>query len=221
MSYTKDIVVVGTSAGGVQALQQLVRGLPPDLQASVFVVLHLPASAPSRLAEILQRQTRIPVSQAQDGERFRRGRVYVARPDYHLVLERETMHLSRGPRENRHRPSIDALFRSAAYAHGGRVIGVILTGELDDGTAGLWAIEQRHGTAVVQNPNDSESPSMPRSALQYVETEHVVPLGAIAALIQRLSEETWSGSALPPEVELEVEARIAKAGRGLQAAVSR
>lgn len=161
------------------------------------------------------------MSQAQDGERFRRGRVYVARPDYHLVLERETMHLSRGPRENRHRPSIDALFRSAAYAHGGRVIGVILTGELDDGTAGLWAIEQRHGTAVVQNPNDSESPSMPRSALQYVETEHVVPLGAIAALIQRLSEETWSGSALPPEVELEVEARIAKAGRGLQAAVSR
>jgi two-component system chemotaxis response regulator CheB len=185
----KDVIVIGASAGGVEALRTLVRGLPKALDAAVFVVLHMPASGPSRLAEILQRCSALPVVRARDGETIRRGHVYVARPDYHLTLEEETMRLTRGPRENRHRPAIDALFRSAAYTHGGRVIGVVLTGELDDGTAGLWSIEQRGGTAVVQDPEDAESPSMPRNALQYVRTEHVLPVALMGARLAKLTLE--------------------------------
>jgi two-component system, chemotaxis family, protein-glutamate methylesterase/glutaminase len=219
MEKTRNIIVIGASAGGVEALQELVQGLPQDLDASMFIVLHLSPSAPSRLAEILQRRSALPVSQASDGEVFRRGHIYIARPDYHLVLEKEKIHLSRGPRENRHRPAIDALFRSAAYSHGARVIGVVLTGELDDGTAGLWSVKQRGGTAVVQDPADAQSPSMPRSALKYVAAEHVLPLKGIPSLLTRLTRELPNPEQPPIGKELEIEARISMEGRALQLGV--
>src|SRR3954470_14439445 len=120
----KDLVVVGASAGGLAALQELVAGLPADCPLAIFIVQHLGASDRSYLAEILQRRSALPVTQAEDGQPFRQGHIYVARPDYHLLLEEKTLRLARGPKENRSRPSVDTLFRSAAHAHGPRVTGV-------------------------------------------------------------------------------------------------
>jgi two-component system chemotaxis response regulator CheB len=220
MAANRDIVVVGASSGGVRALEELVGGLPPALDAAVFVVLHLSPSSPSYMAEILQRRSKLPVAQARDGEAVRRGRIYLARPDYHLVLEGTNIRLPRGPRENRHRPAIDALFRSAAYAYAGRVIGVLLTGELDDGTAGLWTIKRRGGTVIVQDPNDAHAPAMPRNALEYVEADHVLPLDEIAAEIARTSRAPMKATPSGLDMrEIEVENRIAMEGRGLQAGV--
>jgi two-component system chemotaxis response regulator CheB len=222
MSVTRDIIVVGASAGGVPALEKLVGGLPPDFQATMFIVLHLSASSPSHLAEILQRRTKIPVAQARHGDSIRPGHIYVARPDYHLVLDDSKIELPRGPRENRHRPAIDALFRSAAQRYGARVIAVLLTGELDDGTAGLWAVKNQGGTAIVQDPDDAQSPSMPRNALQYVEADHVLPIGEIAAMVDKLTRQSTGTAAEaggPDGRELELETRIAMEGRALQAGV--
>jgi two-component system, chemotaxis family, protein-glutamate methylesterase/glutaminase len=220
MAATKDIIVVGTSAGGVAALETLVKGLPSDIEAAIFVVLHLSPSSPSHLAEILQRRTKIPVAQARDGESIRRGRIYLARPDYHLMLERDRIRLPRGPRENRHRPAIDALFRSAAYTYSSRVIGVLLTGELDDGTAGLWTVKSRGGTVVVQDPAEAQSPSMPRNALQYVDPDHLLRIGDIAPAITKVTREL--ANAVGPDLndkEVALETRIAMEGRALQAGV--
>jgi two-component system chemotaxis response regulator CheB len=142
------------------------------------------------LPDILQRCTPLPVLEAADGSPIRKGSIVVARPDYHLLLEHDKVRLTRGPKENRHRPAIDSLFRSATYSHTSRVIGVVLTGALDDGTAGLWSIKDRGGTAIVQEPADAAFPAMPESALKYVPADHVVPLAAMGALIHRLSLET-------------------------------
>jgi two-component system chemotaxis response regulator CheB len=215
----KDIVVVGASAGGVVALQRLLETLPEDFGAAVFIVLHMSPSSPSLLPEILQRCTKLPVTQAVDGEPIRRGTIAVARPDYHLVLEHESTRLTRGPKENRSRPAIDALFRSAAYSHGTSVLGVILTGALDDGTAGLWSIKDRGGTAIIQDPSEADSPSMPDSAIKYVGADHVVRLAEMGALLHRLSREPAAPGEKPVSKELEVENTITKEGRGLQAGV--
>lgn len=141
----RDIIVVGASTGGVEALAQLASGLPDDLPAAVFAVPHLSSQAPSHLPQILARSGPLPAAHPRDGEPLCHGRIYVARPDFHLMLERGRVRVVRGPRENRHRPAIDPLFRTAALAYGPRVIGVILTGALDDGTAGLYAVKQRGG----------------------------------------------------------------------------
>jgi two-component system chemotaxis response regulator CheB len=200
-------------------LKELVKGLPGDLDASVFIVLHIGASDPSHLATILRSHSILPVTQAEDGESVRRGHVYVARPDYHLILEAKTVHLARGPRENRCRPAIDALFRSAAYVHGSRTIGVVLSGTLDDGTAGLWWIKKRGGVTVVQDPSDAEFPSMPQNALRHVAADHVLPSASIGRLLGRLSEQAARSEEEPASQELEVEAVITKEGRALQAGV--
>src|SRR5262245_55839289 len=142
---TRDIIVVGASAGGVEALSRLVAGLPADLPAAVFVVLHIPAGTPSLLADILSRDGLLPASQARDGEPIRTGRIYVAPPDFHMQLRDGHVELKRGPRENHVRPAIDPLFRSAARSHGRRVIAVVLTGHLYDGTAGLMAVRSTGG----------------------------------------------------------------------------
>lgn len=175
-----DLIVVGASAGGVEALTYLVQHLPTDLNASVMVVLHVYSQSPPVLAQILNSAGKLPASTAQDGEAIEKGRIYVAPPDYHLRLKPGYLQLTKGPRENHHRPAIDPLFRSAARAYKKRVIGVILTGMLDDGTAGLMAVKMQGGVAIVQDPDDAMYSGMPRSALENVENiDYILPLSEI------------------------------------------
>lgn len=178
-----DIIVVGASAGGIEALSQLVARLPADLPAAVFVVVHVPAYSTSVLPRIFNRHGPLPAAHAAASEPIRPGRIYVAPPDHHMVLRKGWVHLTRGPRENGHRPSVDPLFRSAALAYGPRVIGVVLSGSLDDGTAGLAAVKDQGGLAVVQSPEEAIYPSMPRSAMLTVKVDHVLPVAGIAELL--------------------------------------
>ncbi|HEX3867748.1 MAG TPA: chemotaxis protein CheB [Gemmatimonadaceae bacterium] len=189
---TRDIIVIGASAGGVEALQRLVSGLPADLPAAVFVTVHFPPSGTSVLPRILSRVAHLTVLPASDGERIIHGRVYVAPPDHHLLLSPRGVRIVHGPKEHGHRPAIDAMFRSAAIAFGPRVIGVILTGNLDDGTSGLRAIKRAGGAAVVQDPGDANFPSMPQSAIENVEIDRVVPIKAMATTILGLIGEPIS-----------------------------
>lgn len=182
-----DIIVVGASSGGVDALPRLIGSLPADLPASVFVVLHIPAQGRDLLPEIMRRTASLSVAHGVDGESVRQGHVYVAPPDHHLQVDGTRVRLSRGPRENFHRPSIDALFRSAAECYGPRVAGVVLTGNLDDGTAGLHAVKSGKGIAIVQDPKDALVPAMPQSALRNVKVNHCVPLTEIGPLLVRLA----------------------------------
>ncbi len=174
------IIVVGASAGGVEAVQNLVAGLPAGLPAAILVVVHMSPRASGRLPHILSRSGRLPAVEAQDGEKIQPSRIYVARPDHHLLVTPEgRLVLSRSPRENHTRPAIDPLFRSAASAFGTRVIGVLLTGVLDDGTLGMRAIKNAGGTAIVQDPADAMYPEMPRRAIEAVAVDGVLPLAAI------------------------------------------
>jgi two-component system, chemotaxis family, protein-glutamate methylesterase/glutaminase len=183
----KAIIVIGASAGGVEALQKLVKGLPPSLPASIFVVLHIAAHSPSRLPQILSRASKLSATFPQDYETIKTGHLYIAPPDHHMLLEKDTIRVVRGPKENRHRPAIDPLFRSAAQVFKQRVVGVVLTGALDDGTAGLSSIKQEGGISVVQDPDDALYSSMPQSALDHVPIDYVLPLAAIPDLLIRLA----------------------------------
>jgi two-component system chemotaxis response regulator CheB len=208
---TRDIIVIGASAGGVQALYKLVGALPPDLPAAVFIVLHVPAHAPSLLPEILARDSHLTVAHAIDGERIKHGKIYVAPPDRHLLIEDSHVKLVHGPKENRHRPSIDTLFRSAARWAGSRVIGTVLTGARDDGTAGMRAIKQRRGIAIVQDPHEARFPSMPLSVLQGVRVDYSVPLDEIPPLLDKLSRQAADEEGrYPVPDEIEIESRIAE-----------
>jgi two-component system chemotaxis response regulator CheB len=182
----RDLIVIGASAGGVQALQELVSQLPPELPASVLVVLHLMSAGTSVLDSILGRAGDLPATQARDGERLERGHIYCAPPDFHMLLRGPQIHLSAGPRENGHRPAIDPLFRSAARAYGPRVIGVVLTGTLDDGTDGLRLIKESGGATVVQDPDDAAYRGMPESAIEFVGPDRVVPLAELGATLFEL-----------------------------------
>ena len=184
----RDIIAVGASAGGVAALEKLLSRVPADLPAAILITEHL-FDFKSMLVEVLSRKACLPVSFARHGQALERGHVYVAPPDHHLLLRNGSMELGRGPREGMQRPSINAMFRSAAAAYGDRVIGVVLTGLLDDGAAGLFEIRQRGGLAVVQNPSDAEYPSMPRAALTGVAVDHVVTLEEMPALLTTLTKE--------------------------------
>ncbi|UQN10179.1 chemotaxis protein CheB [Deinococcus sp. QL22] len=183
------LIVIGASAGGMQPLQQLAAALPADLPAAVCVVMHIPAYAPSALPEILMRAGALPASHAQHGEPILPGHLYCASPDHHLLVEEGRFSITKGPKENRVRPAIDTLFRSAAYSEGPNVIGVVLSGLLDDGTAGLWTIKHFGGISVVQDPADAEYPSMPQNALTQVDIDHVVTAQDLAALLIRLVTE--------------------------------
>jgi two-component system chemotaxis response regulator CheB len=183
----RDIIVIGGSAGGVEALRKLVSSLPPDLKAAVFIVEHIPAWPPSKLPEILSRAGSLPAVHARDGAAIQTGVIYIAPPDHHLIVRQDHVHLERGPKENRHRPAINPLFRSAALAYGPRVIGVILTGSMDDGTLGLWEVKRRGGIAIVQDPAEAPYPDMPRNALQNVEVDYSVPVDEISPLLSTLS----------------------------------
>src|SRR5262249_4152857 len=183
---TRDIIVVGAWAGGVEALSRLVAGLPANLPAAVFIVLHIPAGAPSLLADILTRDGLLPAAQAKHGETIRPGRIYVAPPDFHMLLRPGHIELTRGPRENHVRPAIDPLFRSVARAYGQRVVGVVLTGHLYDGTAGLMAIRGAGGVAVVQDPADALVGTMPQTARNFAGADYVLPLADISRTLVAL-----------------------------------
>lgn len=210
MPANRDLVVIGASKGGVAALRTLVGSLGADFPAAVLVVQHLSAEYPSQLAEILAREAKLPVGRAVDGEPIRPGRVYVAPPDHHLLVDDGVVRVSRGPKENRMRPSVDALFRSAAFVYGPRVVGVVLTGHLDDGTAGLYAIKDRGGVAVVQSPLDAEAPSMPQNALLYVEVDHVLPLAEIGPALARLVAEPVYAARGGDSQKIRIEAGVAR-----------
>ena len=199
----RDIVVIGASAGGVEALRALVRELPADLPAAIFVVMHMPPYAASQLPEILRRSGPLPADQARDGDLITPGRIWVAPPDRHLLVRRGRIELSRGPRENHVRPAIDPLFRSAARAYGPRVIGVVMSGALYDGTAGLLAIKSRGGIAIVQDPADAAVESMPRSAMRIVAVDHVLPAPAIAAKLSELARQPVRREEAAPMVDEE------------------
>jgi len=206
----RDVIVIGASAGGVEPLRSIVGDLRPDLHASVFVVLHLSNERPSSLAEILDRAGPLPVVNASDGAPIKPGKIYVAVPDHHLVLENGCMRVTHGPRENRHRPSVDVLFRSAAKSYGARVIGVVLSGSLDDGTAGLVAIKVRGGYAVIQDPSEAFSADMPRNAARYLEVDAVLPSTTIGDLLNDLvTQKVEAEQVSPPSPEMVEESRIA------------
>jgi two-component system, chemotaxis family, protein-glutamate methylesterase/glutaminase len=187
----RDLVVIGASAGGVEALKHVVQGFPPDLNAAVCVVLHIAPTSPSALASILERAGRLPCRRAEDGQPLQPGEIVVAPPDRHLAVEDGRVRLTVGPRENGHRPAVDVLFRSAAAARQERVVGVVLSGTRDDGAAGLAVIKANGGAAVVQNPADAMYPGMPISALASVAVDAIVPadrMGETIATIVRGEE---------------------------------
>jgi two-component system chemotaxis response regulator CheB len=183
----RDIIVVGASAGGASALQQLLATLPADLPAAVFVTMHMFNRSDSPLAEILDQAGPLTVRYPRDGDIIEHGCVYVAPPDYHLVVHRSKIELQRGPKENMQRPCINVMFRSAALAYEERVAGVVLTGLLDDGAAGLWEIQQHGGSTIVQDPEEASYRSMPDSAIAGLNVEYILPLGEISSILARLS----------------------------------
>jgi two-component system chemotaxis response regulator CheB len=192
MMAKQDIIVIGASAGGLVPLMDLVRELPVDFPGSIFVVVHVPAFSKSELPKMLTRLGKLKAVHAKDGDPIEKSMIYVAPPDHHMLIEEGGIIVKKGPKENRFRPSIDALFRSAAYEYGTRVVGVILSGMLDDGTSGLWTVKRLGGTAIVQDLEEATYDSMPRSALEYVEIDHVLNVLEMPAILQKLSKKSAS-----------------------------
>ncbi|CAG5074790.1 Protein-glutamate methylesterase/protein-glutamine glutaminase [Dyadobacter sp. CECT 9623] len=182
-----DIIVIGSSAGGLPALMELVAGLPANFPAAILVVQHIPPYSESNLHNILSRLGPLPALAAKDGEKVMPGHIYVAIADHHLLVEKEKLIVRKGPRENRFRPSVDALFRSAAYTYGNRVIGIVLSGALDDGTSGLWTIKRLGGLALIQHPQDALFPQMPVNAEQFVTVDYSIPASQMPALLSELT----------------------------------
>ncbi|MGY1710581.1 chemotaxis protein CheB [Geodermatophilus sp. SYSU D00758] len=209
MTIRRDLVVVGASAGGVEALRDLLAGLPAGLPAAVLVALHMPAGGRSALASVLARASALPVRPAEDGRPLEPGTVTVAVPDRHLMVSDGHVALTRGPSENGHRPAVDVLFRSAAVAAGPRVVAVVLSGALDDGAAGMVAVRTRGGVGVVQHPDDAMYASMPAHALEAGGAEHSVPVAAMGALLARLVGEPADADPPAPSALMETETAMA------------
>jgi two-component system chemotaxis response regulator CheB len=201
----RNIVVLGASAGGLEALDVLVGQLATDLPASIFIVQHMSAhNSGEPLLRRLTRHKAFKPKLAEDGDRFKPGRIYIAPPDSHLLVKKDRMLVTKGARENRHRPGIDPLFRSAAVAHGARVVGVVLTGMLDDGTAGLMAISRCGGVTVVQDPEDATYSGMPVNALNNVDVDFCVPVAEMGALLTKLVHQPHGRSkAVPADIRTE------------------
>ena len=199
-----DIVVIGGSAGAVEALRQFCAGLPADFPAAIFIVIHVSPTSRSVMPELLSRAGHLPARHPKDGEAIRPGVIYVAPPDMHMLLRAGNVILRRGPHENRTRPSIDPLFRSAAVAYRSRVIGVVLSGLLDDGSAGLVAIKACGGLCVVQKPDDALWPEMPRNALAHDHVDHQATVMELPGLLGRLVREpTGNDPPIPRHLILE------------------
>ena len=205
----RDVVVIGASAGGIPPLLTVIEHLPDDFGAAVLIVVHLPAMSKSRLPQLLQRVTNLPVVMAEHGQPLEMGRIYVAPPDQHLLVREGTVELSHGPRENHTRPAVDPLFRSAARAHGERVIGVVLSGTLYDGSAGLMAINSYNGVAIVQDPAEALMAGMPESAMLHAKVDYVLPAAEIAStLVELVGRQGRSGSDPMRDNEADLEQKI-------------
>jgi two-component system chemotaxis response regulator CheB len=216
MAHSRDLLVIGGSAGGFDALYRLVRALPPGLHAAVCVVIHTGATQSNLMAEILNAAGGLPVHTAVDGMAHAHGNVYIAPPNRHLLVNGSRLVLGTGPRESRARPAIDPLFRSAAVSHGPRAVGLLLSGTMDDGTSGLMAIKRGGGVTVVQSPADAAFPEMPENAVRYAAPHHVAPLSELSDLLVRLIGETAIGDVKPMD-DVRMEAEVAAGKPGLYA----
>jgi len=194
------VILIGASSGGTEALDEVVAGLPSELRAAVFIVRHVPGDSVNYLPQLLQGRSGLPVRLAADHDRIEAGTIYIAPSDRHLLIDADQMYLGRGPRENRARPAVDPLFRSGALAHGPRAIGVVLSGLLDDGSAGLIAIKRSGGIAIVQDPDDALCPDMPHNALRHVEADHCLPAAEIGPALAELVSADPPQHALLPEL---------------------
>ncbi|MGF1497112.1 MAG: chemotaxis protein CheB [Elainellaceae cyanobacterium] len=197
------IIVIGASAGGTEALVEIVRDLPGNFPSAILVAVHVSALK-SYLPRVLSRSGVLPVKHPHHNETIQAGHIYIAPPNHHLLIQQDTIQLSLGPRENGFRPAIDPLLRSAAQAYGSAVVGVILTGALDDGTAGLGRVKHHGGTAVVQDPDTATFSMMPESAIAHVEVDHVVPLAKMAALLTQLAQRSVRPDAPPDSAQLDL-----------------
>jgi two-component system chemotaxis response regulator CheB len=207
----RDVIAIGTSAGGVEALIHLARNFPPDLPASVLVTIHLSSYHRSALDEILTRAGPLPAHFATEGQPYRKGHIYIAPHDRHLLVEGERLALGSGPRENNSRPAIDPMLRSVAACCGARAVGVVMTGTLGDGASGLWAVQQCSGMTVVQDPHDAAFAEMPLTALTRVHPDHVTPLAEMPRLLASLARQP-AGEQVPIPQTIAFEADIARGG---------
>jgi two-component system chemotaxis response regulator CheB len=210
---TPNVVAVGASAGGVEALTHFAAGLPPDLPYAVLVVLHMPVGAPSVLARILDRSGPLPAAQALDQEPLRPGTIRVAVPNRHLLVDDHKVALSEGPTENGHRPAINALFRSVALNYGQHAVSVLLSGVLDDGTLGSAAIRSRGGTTIAQTPTDALFPAMPLNAIMAGVVDHEMAALEVGGLLKQLVDRVFEEREMEPDARMELENRIAMARR--------
>ncbi|MDK1377479.1 MULTISPECIES: chemotaxis protein CheB [unclassified Sinorhizobium] len=207
----RDVIAIGGSTGAVGALKELLRELPSDLAATVFVVIHVGARGKDLLADIFNAHAKIPVTTATEGERVERGHAYVAPADHHLLVVDNVIRLGRGPRENWARPAIDPLLRSVGVNYGPRAVAVILTGMLNDGAAGLADLKRCGGLTVVQNPADAEAPDMPLGALKASDVDYRASLADLPSLLLHLTEqEAGPPMPVPKEVKLEVDIALGR-----------
>jgi two-component system chemotaxis response regulator CheB len=213
------IIVMGASTGGFEAYKKIIQELPADFNHSIFIVWHMSPEVRGVLPHVLNGINSIYAAHAYDNEEIKPNRIYIARPDYHMIIEEGKIRVTHGPKENRFRPAIDPLFRSAAYEFGNRVIGVILTGGLDDGSAGLWSVKHFGGLTIVQDPLNAEVSSMPANAIEKVEVDYVVALSEIPELILRLSnqetpkiKEVMKDDQTKKEIEIAAEKRAMEKG---------
>jgi two-component system chemotaxis response regulator CheB len=203
----KNIIVIGASAGGIKAIYQLIERIPPDLPLAIFIVIHISKnSQPDIIAQQLQKKTAYTCLMAQDNEEIKSGHIYLAPTNHHLLVKKGYMRLIDGPHENRWRPSIDVLFRSAAAVYDSKVIGIILSGMLDDGTSGMSAVKRCGGTCLVQDPSEAEYIDMPVNVINNVNVDYQVPIADMGYIIDDiLSKPHGPSLPIPEDVKLEAE----------------